>query len=235
MEEYKGKKVHLDKFKWEETKGNDSSIKKFFYYEGYVSDEDVPHGTGKMTEESRDYVREGEWENGEFVKGTYSTPYTQRYLGSFRSSALAISKSQTFQDSELHGDGEEYHYDSKENYINNKPSGYVKGLFNHGSLIEGEILNASLINYTEEKGVKKIIYNKRVGDSKTKDGLNNQMREGKIFYEVLPNIDSNRPEGQAIEYEGEIDFDLPHGKGTMTFEDGSKRSAIWYQGETEWT
>ena len=93
MEEYKGKKVHLDKFKWEETKGNDSSVKKFFYYEGYVSDEDVPHGTGKMTEESRDYVREGEWENGEFVKGTYSTPYTQRYLGSFRSSLLEFSLS----------------------------------------------------------------------------------------------------------------------------------------------
>ena len=47
--------------------------------------------------------------------------------------------------------------------------------------------------------------------------------------------DRNRPEGQAIEYEGGIDFDLPHGKGTMTFEDGSKRSAIWNQGETDWT
>ena len=235
MKKYKGKKVYLDKFKWEMSHGNDSSIKKFFYYEGYVSSGDLPHGTGKMTEESRDYVRQGEWENGHFVKGTYSTPYTQRYIGSFQTSVLMGSKSQSFQDSELHGDGEEYHYDSKENYINNKHSGYVKGLFNNGSLIEGEILNASLIKYTEEKGVKKIIYNKMIGDNKTKDGLNNQMRLGKIFYEVLPNIDSNRPEGQAIEYEGEIDFDLPHGKGTMTFEDGSKRSAIWNQGETDWT
>ena len=233
MKEYKGKKVYFDKFEWEESKGNDSSIKKFFYYEGYVSSDDVPHGTGKMNENATDYVREGEWENGEFVKGTYSIPYTQRYIGSFRTSALKTPKSQTFQDSELNGDGEEYHYNSKENYINNKPSGYVKGHFNNGSLIKGEVLNASLINYTEEKGVKKIIYNKRIRGKKTKDGFNNQIWIGKIFYRVLPNIDSNRPEGQAIEYEGEIDFDVPHGKGIMTFEDGSKLSAIWDQGETD--
>ena len=31
MKKYKGKKVYLDKFKWEMSHGNDSSIKKFFY------------------------------------------------------------------------------------------------------------------------------------------------------------------------------------------------------------
>ena len=62
---------------------------------------------------------------------------------------------------------------------------------------------------------------------------------------MLDNIDSNRPEGQGVEYEGEIDFfDQPHGKGTMTFENGSKiryleprkyrsRIGVWFIEEYE--
>ena len=51
MKTYKGKKVRLDKFEWERSKGNDPKVKKFFLYEGYASiDDGEPHGIGKMTE-----------------------------------------------------------------------------------------------------------------------------------------------------------------------------------------
>ena len=90
-----------------------------------------------------------------------------------------------------------------------------------------------MIDYSEEPGIKKIIYNKRVINKKTTDGSTNIVRYGKIFYEVSDNIDSNRLEGQGVEYEGEIDFDQPHGKGTMTFEDGSKKSGTWFEGSID--
>ena len=38
----------------------------------------------------------------------------------------------------------------------------MRGIFDDGSLIEGEILNPSMIDYSDEPGIKKIIYNKRV-------------------------------------------------------------------------
>ena len=48
---------------------------------------------------------------------------------------------------ELHGQGIELHFGNSQNYENNQPIGHIKGLFDSGSLVEGEILHPSLINY----------------------------------------------------------------------------------------
>jgi len=224
---YKGKKVYFTKFETEIMTGGKIKTGRAAEYEGYCSDEGYPHGNGKLTEIGQNYTREGEWEDGQFIKGTYSMPFKTKYVGSFMEGSDG--------DSHLQGDGVEYHYQSKEDYIKDKPIGYVKGFFvSMGTLLKGEILNPSIINYTEDKFIKKIIYYDEAKPLKEFSHMNNLMRKGKMFYEIAPDVNSNRPEGQGIEYEGEIFFDQPHGKGTMTFEDGSKRTAIWDNGDTDW-
>ncbi|MBC8296125.1 MAG: hypothetical protein H8E55_10055 [Pelagibacterales bacterium] len=233
---YKGKEVYFTKFETEIMTGGKVKTGREAEYEGYCSDEGYPHGNGKLTEIGQNYTREGEWEDGQFIKGTYSMPFKTKYVGSFMEGSDG--------DSHLQGDGVEYHYQSKEDYIKDKPIGYVKGFFvSMGTLLKGEILNPFIINYTEDKFIKKIIYYDEAKPLKEFSHMNNLMRKGKMFYEtapkevlqkLFPNINVNRPEGQGIEYEGEIFFDQPHGKGTMTFEDGSKRTAVWDNGDTDW-
>ena len=96
----------------------------------------------------------------------------------------------------------------------------MKGLFNYGSLIEGEILHPSLINYSDHKGIKKIIYLKpnikEVFDKEFKANI--KLTLGEIFYD------------DGAYYKGEIDFDLPYGLGTMILADGKKITSNWING-----
>ena len=213
------------------------------YNEKYVGDKDeqgLPNGKGILTikynnDNSIFKIEEGIWKNGFLVEGSETTylldtdrNFIKKEIGKWK-----YREEDNHCDEFISGEGEELYYRTEEDLKNNNFFGYVKGIFDDGSLIEGEILNPSMIDYSEEPGIKKIIYNKRVINKKTTDGSTNIVRYGKIFYEVLDNIDSNRPEGQGVEYEGEIDFDQPHGKGTMTFEDGSKKSGTWFEGSID--
>ena len=213
------------------------------YNEKYVGEKDehgLPNGKGILTikynnDNSIFKIEEGIWKNGFLVEGSETTylldndrNFIKKEIGKWK-----YREEDNHCDEFISGEGEELYYRTEEDLKNNNFFGYVKGIFDDGSLIEGEILNPSMIDYSEEPGIKKIIYNKRVINKKTTDGSTNIVRYGKIFYEVLDNIDSNRPEGQGVEYEGEIDFDQPHGKGTMTFEDGSKKSGTWYEGSID--
>ena len=121
----------------------------------------------------------------------------------------------------LSGEGEELYYKNEEDLINNKPLGYVKGLFKDGILIKGEIENASLIEYSAMKGIKKIIYKGYVGWSKNVHGEDTQIQKGEIYYE------------DGFVYKGEISFDLPHGKGTGTHKDGNSHTGNWFNGNLE--
>jgi hypothetical protein len=121
----------------------------------------------------------------------------------------------------LSGEGEELYYKNEEDLINNKPLGYVKGLFKDGILIKGEIENASLIEYSAMKGIKKIIYKGYVGWSKNVHGEDTQIQKGEIYYE------------DGFVYKGEISFDLPHGKGTGIHKDGNSRTGNWFNGNLE--
>ncbi len=213
------------------------------YNEKYVGEKDeqgLPNGKGVLTTRDNNdnsicKIEEGIWKNGFLVEGSETTylldndrNFIKKEIGKWK-----YREEDNHCDEFISGKGEELYYRTEEDLKNNNFFGYVRGIFDDGSLIEGEILNPSMIDYSYEPGIKKIIYNKRVVNKKAIGGLTNIVRYGKIFYEVLDNIDSNRPEGQGVEYEGEIDFDQPHGKGTMTFENGSKKSGTWNQGNID--
>ena len=228
MKTYKGKKVHFAKVEYEqEYKDADTTL--LFEYQGYCDDIDnLPHGTGKMTEigdvrkgkkflhEAPLHSREGEWINGDFYKGTYFMPPGRKNKGTF-----AYSVFYKVGDSELDGEGEELYYENEEDSENNKLLGYAKGTFRNGTLIKGEIENASLINYSAMKGIKKIIYKGYVGCSKNIHGEKTEIQKGEIYYE------------DGFIYKGEIDFDLPHGKGVGVDEEGNSWSGNWFNGNLE--
>jgi hypothetical protein len=208
------------------------------------------------TEENKHYditFEEGTFENDTLQKGMRNTYFankdgiislSKREVGIFKSDFL-VEGSETEFDLEsaftikkeigkwrydkekniceefLSGEGEELYYKNEEDLIKNKPLGYVKGLFKNGILIKGEIENASLIEYCPVKGIKKIIYNGYVGWSKDVHGEDIQLQKGEIYYE------------DGFVYKGEIDFFLPHGKGTGTHKDGNSRTGNWFNGNLE--
>ena len=214
MEGYKGKKIEPGTI--ENIKLDNSPL--VFHggnYIGFCNSDGLPHGLGELTSKDGSEKCNGEWEDGVFIKGTYSNPPFCRYEGSFKFDDVIGSG-----DWELHGDGIELHYRTDENYNNNNVIGHVKGIFDGGILLEGEILNPSLIEYSEHKGIKKIIIQKanvkRVFD---KDfGAEIYISFGEIFYE------------DGAYYKGELESDLPYGIGTMTLADGNKKTCHWVHG-----
>jgi len=220
MKSFKGKKVYHGIFETDDGKE----------YVGYCDKKTKRcHGYGKMVEKNSSgkiySIREGEWINGTFYKGTYSMPpppVGRKDVGYFKIGSDG--------DDALHGEGVEYYsVNSLKNFKEEKWIGHVKGTFKKGRLVKGEILNPSLIKYSEHKGIKKIIhYSSTLG--KNTIGESAWIYKGKIFYEIDPKYKSKRPEEQPTEYEGKIDFDVPHGKGTMKFKDGSQRTGIWDYG-----
>jgi hypothetical protein len=99
--------------------------------------------------------------------------------------------------------------------------GHVKGVFEKGELQKGDIENASLIGYSERKGINKIIYEGYVGWSKNIHGEKIQIQKGEIYYD------------DGFIYKGEIDYDLPHGKGTGTTPEGKNISGNWVNGNID--
>ena len=214
MEEYKGKKIEPREIE-NLTLDNSPLVFHDGKYIGFCNSDGLPHGLGELTSKDGSEKCNGEWENGSFVKGTYNNPPYCRYEGSFKFDDVVGSG-----DWELHGDGIELHYRTDENYNNNNVVGHVKGIFEGGILLEGEILNPSLIEYSEHKGIKKIIIQKanikRVFD---KDfGAEINISFGEIFYE------------DGAHYKGELESDLPYGIGTMTLADGNKKTCNWVHG-----
>ena len=214
MEEYKGKKIEPGTI--ENIKLDSSPL--IFHdgnYIGFCNSDGLPHGFGELTSKDGAEKCNGEWEDGVFIKGTYTGGANIIYEGSFQYDNNIGSG-----DWELHGQGIELHFGNSQNYENNKPIGHIKGLFNSGSLVEGEILHPSLIDYSEHKGIKKIIYQKQdireVFDKEFKGNI--KLTFGEIFYD------------DGSHYKGEIDFDLPYGLGTMTLADGNKKTCHWVHG-----
>ena len=214
MEEYKGKKIEPGTI--ENIKLDSSPL--IFHdgnYIGFCNSDGLPHGFGELTSKDGGEKCNGEWEDGVFIKGTYNGGANIIYEGSFQYDNNVGSG-----DWELHGQGIEFHFGNLQNYENNKPIGHIKGLFNCGHLVEGEILHPSLINYSEHDGIKKIFYQKpdirEVFDKEFNGNI--KLTFGEIFYD------------DGSHYKGEIDFDLPYGLGTMTLADGNKKTCHWVHG-----
>jgi hypothetical protein len=62
----------------------------------------------------------------------------------------------------ISGKGEEFYYKSEQDMKNNKTLGYIKGTFDDGKVLKGEVLNPAKINYTDNDFVKKILIKKTV-------------------------------------------------------------------------
>ena len=213
-------------------------------YIGFCNSDGLPHGLGELIAPPIDYKLNkekniiegtikkdhdktpwscnGEWEDGVFVRGNYNMPPFSRYQGAFIFSN---------EDWLITGEGVELHYRSEDNYNTNNVVGHIKGIFDTGSLIKGEILNATLINYSKYQSIKKIILTGKIRtEEDIKHGGPVRINSGEIFYEIDQAYADGSDEGQYKKYKGEIDFDSPHGKGTMIFEHGSEYVGEWYNG-----
>ena len=191
-------------------------------YNGSKNNEGIPNGQGtKISKESDGKItciEEGIWENGFLVKGS-NTSYLDSHI------LKEVGEWKLFEGGKncsefLSGYGEELYFSNDKDLKENKPFGHVKGLFDEGNLLEGEILEPSLTGYTELKGIKKIIYKKsNIREMFLKEiNINTKLKLGEIFYD------------DGCHYEGELDFDSPFGKGTMTLPDGRKKTCEWYNG-----
>ena len=119
-------------------------------------------------------------------------------------------KEKNFCEEDLAGEGEQLYYKNEEDLIKNKPLGYVKGIFDNGTLIKGEVFNAFEIDYSDQSFVKKIIIK---GSSKKKF-----IQLGEVFFE------------NGDRYEGEMQHDMPQGIGTMHYKDGTYLKGEWVDG-----
>ena len=190
-------------------------------YKGSVDENGLPHGKGTNTTYWGEKVRcieEGFWQKGFLVEGSETIfwhdwdkerAYTiKKEVGKYR-----YDENKNTCEEFLSGEGEELYYKNEEDLKNNKPMGYVKGIFDDGHLLKGEVYNAYLIDYSEASFVKKIIIK---GKAKKNS---ERIKLGEVFYE------------NGDRYEGEIEYDRPQGKGTMFYkEDGTHLEGEWVDG-----
>ena len=190
-------------------------------YDGSSNEKGLPNGNGTLTTYWDDKVRcieQGFWQEGFLVEGSETIfwqdwdkerAYTiKKEIGKWR-----YDKDKNFCEEFISGEGEELYFETEQDLKNNNPLGYVRGIFENGTLIKGEIFNAFKIDYSDHSFVKKIILK---GKSKTNK---NKASIGEIFFE------------NGDWYKGELDFDRPHGKGTMHYkEDSTKLEGEWVDG-----
>ena len=190
-------------------------------YEGSKNKDGLPHGKGKHFSFGADgkisLIEEGIWKNGFLVEGSETLFSNQQNDGSYaikkEVGKWRFDEKKNYCEEFLSGEGEELYYKNEEDFKNDKPMGYVKGIFDDGSLLKGEVYNAYLIGYSKESFIKKIII-----DGKAKKN-SVRIKLGKVFFE------------NGDRYEGEIEYDMPQGKGTMYYkEDGTHLEGEWVDG-----
>tara|TARA_E500000178_G_scaffold41422_1_gene37125 strand:- start:63 stop:677 length:615 start_codon:yes stop_codon:yes gene_type:complete len=189
-------------------------------YKGSVDEKGLPHGKGVNATYWDDKVRciqEGLWQKGFLVEGSETLFSDEQDDGKYaikkEVGKWRYDEKKNTCEEFLSGDGEELYYKNEEDLKNNKPMGYVKGIFDDGSLLKGEVYNAYLIGYSDESFIKKIIIKGKAKKNAVKIKL------GEVFFE------------NGDRYEGEIEYDMPQGKGTMYYkEDGTHLEGEWVDG-----
>jgi hypothetical protein len=229
---YQGSKVIFKKVKNIKLK-NVPEIFQSATYIGYCNSSDLPHGEGKLFPFREDedfdpendlelslilFCAEGEWCEGNFLKGTYYIPTERKMRGNF-----------DFNDEDwvLEGEGIRLHYgeygSNEENYKNDNPVAQEKGIFKNNMLIKGEILNPPGVPYSGNIDADKIILDRIETKEKFYKELNDsiQLISGEIFYK------------DGSHYKGEMSYSfyVPFGKGTMKLPDGREWTTEWYDGE----
>ena len=191
-------------------------------YKGYVKvGWEHPHGEGINIIRNKDKsiysIEEGIFENGLLIKGT-----TIEYMGGCIHKS--IGKFKFYDNGNRHdwisGKGEMLFYKTKQDMKKNKPFGYMKGTFDDGKILKGEVFKPFQINYTSHDFVKKILIKKRFKNIHYKsEYTTGDLENGEIFFE------------NGDHYKGEFYQDMPHGKGKMIYSDGSKEAGVWQHGE----
>ena len=183
-------------------------------YKGSYDEKGLPSGKGVKTsywDEKIRMIEDGIWQDGFLLEGSETVFLIERAftirkeVGKWR-----YDKEKKICDEYISGEGEELYYKNEEDLIKNKPLGYVKGVFDDGTLIKGEVFNAFKINYSDQSFVKKIIIK---GSSKKKF-----IQLGEVFFE------------NGDRYEGEMQHDMPQGIGTMYYKDGTFLKGDWIDG-----
>ena len=230
--EYKGTKVTFKKITNIKLK-NVPEIFRSAVYIGYCNSNDLPHGEGKLFPFREDedfdpendleltlilFCAEGEWYEGNFLKGTYYIPTGEKMKGNF-----------DFKDEDwvLEGEGLRLHYgeygNNEENYKNNNPVAQEKGIFKNNILIKGEVLNPPGVPFSGNIDAEKIIYD----GIKTREifylgfNANIQLITGEVFYK-----DGSHYKGEMSNFSA-----VPFGKGTMKLTDGREWTTEWYDGQ----
>jgi hypothetical protein len=190
-------------------------------YNGYVkASTECPHGEGTYIIRNKDKsiysIEKGFFENGLLIKGTeieYWSWCIHKAIGQWK------WHDNGNRHEDLSGKGEELYYKSEKDMKNNKPFGYIKGIFDDGKVLKGEVFKPSQINYTSHDFVKKILIKKRFKNIHYfSEYTQGDMENGEIFFE------------NGDHYKGDFYEDMPHGIGTMTYKDGSKVKGIWHLG-----
>ena len=220
MKKFKGENIEKIKF----TNNNyiaENDVPRNREYKGYVKvGWEQPHGEGTNVIRNKNKsiysIEEGIFENGLLIKGItieYFSWCILKSIGKFK-----------FYDNgnrheEISGKGEMLFYKTEQDLKKNKPFGYIKGTFDDGKVLKGEVFKPSQINYTRHDFVKKILIKKRFKNIHYKsEYTTGDLENGEIFFE------------NGDHYKGDFYQDMPHGKGTMIYSDGSKDVGVWFVG-----
>ena len=177
-------------------------------YEGSSDENGIPNGEGILKtfhNNKISKIEKGLFSNGYLIEGsetTYLENFIKKEIGKWR-----YDQEKNFCDEFISGDGQELYFKSEEDLKQNNFFGFVKGIFDDGTLIKGEVYNAFEIDYSDHKFVKRILVENK--------------NTGKIFFE------------NGDYYEGELFHDMPQGNGIMNFKNGEKKSGKWVNGNLE--
>jgi len=207
-------------------KNNEYSGKGTYTYsngEQYVGEwkDDLKNGKGILTKGGKRFwqIEEGIFKKGYLIEGSDTTSesnYIRKEVGKWR-----FDEEKDICEVGISGKGEELYYRTEKDLRNNNYFGYVKGTFDDGTLLEGEVENPSLIEYSDREGIKKIIYEGYSSWSKNVHGERTHLKKGEIHYD------------DGFIYKGEMDYDLPHGRGTGKELNDKSITCNWFNGNLD--
>ena len=220
MKKFKGENIEKIRFT------NDSyiaenDVPRNREYRGYVKvGWEHPHGEGVNIIRNKDKsiysIEKGIFENGLLINGIeieYWDWCIHKTIGKWK------WHSNGSRHERISGKGEELYYKSENDMKKNKPFGYMKGTFDDGKILKGEVFKPFQINYTSHDFVKKILIKKIFKNIHYKsEYTTGDLENGEIFFE------------NGDHYKGDFYQDMPHGKGTMIYSDGSKDVGVWFVG-----
>ena len=220
MKKFKGEDIEKIRF----TDNNyivEKDVPRNREYKGYVKvGWEQPHGEGTNVIRNKNKsiysIEEGTFENGLLINGTeieYLDWCINKTIGKWK------WHNNGNRHERISGRGEELYYKSENDMKKNKPFGYMKGTFADGKILKGEVFKPFQINYTSHDFVKKILIKKIFKNIHYKsEYTTGDLENGEIFFE------------NGDHYKGDFYQDMPHGKGTMIYSDGSKDVGVWFVG-----